>query len=55
MSGSKGCKMPRGDKKQIMQWKIELPPLDEQRHIASVLSSLDNKIELNRRINRNLK
>lgn len=54
MSGAKGCKMPRGDKRQIMQWKIELPPLDEQRHIASVLLSLDDKIELNRRINGNL-
>ena len=54
MSGAKGCKMPRGDKRQIMQWKVELPPLDEQRHIASVLSSLDSKIELNRRINGNL-
>lgn len=54
MSGAKGCKMPRGDKKQIMQWKIELPPLDEQKHIASVLLSLDEKIELNRRINGNL-
>ena len=54
MSGAKGCKMPRGDKKQIMQWKVELPPLDEQKHIASVLLSLDEKIELNRRINGNL-
>ena len=54
MSGAKGCKMPRGDKRQIMQWKVELPPLDEQRHIASVLLSLDDKIELNRRINGNL-
>lgn len=54
MSGAKGCKMPRGDKRQIMQWKVELPPLDEQRHIASVLLSLDEKIELNRRINGNL-
>lgn len=54
MSGAKGCKMPRGDKRQIMQWKVELPPLDEQRHIASVLLSLDDKIGLNRRINGNL-
>jgi len=54
MSGSKGCKMPRGDKKQIMQWTVDLPSLEEQRKIASILSSLDNKIELNRRINDNL-
>lgn len=54
MSGAKGCKMPRGDKKQIMQWPVTLPPLDEQRRIAGILGSLDDKIELNRRINANL-
>lgn len=54
MSGSKGCKMPRGDKQQIMQWDIELPTLEEQITIANILSSLDDKIELNRRINENL-
>lgn len=54
MTGAKGCKMPRGDKKQIMQWKICLPPIDEQKRIASILSALDDKIELNRRINENL-
>ena len=32
----------------------EVPPLDEQRAIASVLGSLDDKIELNRRMNRTL-
>lgn len=31
-----------------------LPPLDEQRKIAGVLSVLDDKIELNNKINRNL-
>ena len=54
MSGSKGCKMPRGDKQQIMQWDIELPTLEEQTAIANILSSLDDKIELNRHINENL-
>lgn len=54
MSGAKGCKMPRGDKKQIMQWPVTLPPLDEQRRIAGILGALDDKIELNRRINANL-
>ena len=54
MSGAKGCKMPRGDKKQIMQWKISLPSLEEQRKIANILSSIDEKIEVNRRINDNL-
>ena len=54
MAGAKGCKMPRGDKKQIMQWEVFLPPLLEQRRIAGILSALDDKIELNRRINANL-
>ncbi|WP_302585914.1 restriction endonuclease subunit S [uncultured Alistipes sp.] len=54
MSGVKGCKMPRGDKKQIMQWPVNLPPLAEQKRIAAILGALDDKIELNRRINANL-
>ena len=54
MLGSKGCKMPRGDKKQIMNWSFDLPSLEEQKRIADILSSLDSKIELNRRINDNL-
>ena len=34
--------------------EIELPPIDEQKRIVSVLDSLSNKIELNNRINHNL-
>ena len=33
---------------------IKLPPLAEQKRIAEILGSLDDKIELNNRINRNL-
>lgn len=33
---------------------VSIPPLDEQRKIAGVLSALDDKIELNNKINRNL-
>ena len=33
---------------------VLLPPLDEQRKIAGILGALDDKIELNRRINANL-
>lgn len=54
MSGTKGTKMPRGDKSQIMKFPVALPPLDEQRKIAGILSALDDKIELNNKINRNL-
>ena len=44
---SKGTKMPRGDKEAIMSYKINLPPLPEQRAIAKILSDLDTKIESN--------
>ena len=38
----------------ISDFPIILPPLEEQKRIANILSALDNKIELNRRINENL-
>lgn len=34
--------------------KVKLPPLQEQKAIASILSSIDDKIELNNNINKNL-
>ena len=51
---SKGTKMPRGDKSAIIQYKAILPPLPEQKAIAHVLGSLDDKIELNRKMNATL-
>ncbi|MDE5578788.1 MAG: restriction endonuclease subunit S [Alistipes sp.] len=39
---------------QIKDFKITLPPLAEQKRIAAILGALDDKIELNRRINANL-
>ena len=53
MQGAKGTKMPRGDRNQIMQWPVMLPSISEQLKIASILSSLDDKIEVNKRINDN--
>ena len=40
--------------KQIESLEIPLPPLHEQKAIAHVLGSLDDKIELNRRMNETL-
>ena len=51
---SKWTKMPRWDKKAIDNYIINLPPINEQRRIAGVLSSLDDKIKLNNQINHNL-
>ena len=39
---------------ELLKCKINLPSLAEQQRIASILSSLDEKIEVNRRINDNL-
>lgn len=54
MKTSKGTKMPRGDKHSIMQYETEVCDLDTQRKIASLLKSIDSKIELNNAINNNL-
>lgn len=54
MRGSKGTKMPRGDKNQILDFLIPDYDITTQKGITSVLSSLDSKIELNNRINAEL-
>ena len=54
MKGSKGTKMPRGDKKQILDFLIPDFKFEEQQKIAKVLSDLDAKIEINNRINSEL-
>lgn len=54
MATSKGTKMPRGDKTSIMNYPVKIPPLPTQQKIAAILSSLDDKIELNNKINTNL-
>ncbi|MDE6350653.1 MAG: restriction endonuclease subunit S, partial [Treponemataceae bacterium] len=54
MATSKGTKMPRGDKFSIMQYEVPNFDLKTQSRIAAVLSALDDKIELNNKINENL-
>lgn len=49
-----GTSIPHVSLKQIGDFTVSLPPLAQQQQIASILSSLDDKIELNRRINANL-
>lgn len=38
----------------VPKFELPIPPLEEQQAIASVLGSLDDKIELNRRMNRTM-
>jgi len=52
MTGTSGRQRVENDKFYAHQ--IGLPPLEEQKQIAEILSSLDDKIELNRQINANL-
>jgi len=54
MGASTGTRMPRADWGFLSQWDMPLPPLAEQKTIASVLGALDDKIELNRRMNATL-
>ena len=44
MSGAKGVKMPRGDKKMMLDYLFSIPSLPEQQKIADCLSSLDDLI-----------
>ena len=53
-AGSEGTRMPRATWEHVIQYPITLPPLPEQRAIAHILGTLDDKIELNRRINQTL-
>lgn len=54
MATSKGTKMPRGDKTSIMQYEVPNYELATQKKIANILRSLDEKIEINNKINNNL-
>ena len=45
---------PNINLQQISELNIKLPPLPTQQKIAAILSSLDDKIELNNKINTNL-
>ena len=54
MKGSKGTKMPRGDKSQIMNFVIPDLEIDEQIKIGKLLKSIDQKIQINNQINQEL-
>lgn len=54
MATSKGTKMPRGDKKAIMEYEVPELSYEDQCKIAGILEVIDEKIELNTDINNNL-
>ena len=49
-----GTSIPHVSLKQIGDFPVKLPSIDEQNRIAGVLRALDDKITLNNRINHNL-
>ena len=52
MVGSSGRQRVQQD--VLEKAELHIPPLDEQKKIVGILSALDDKIELNNKINRNL-
>lgn len=52
--GSTGTRMPRADWKHLSSTFWNIPDLSTQTAIAEILSSLDDKIELNNKINQEL-
>ena len=55
MGGAKGVKMPRGDKEQMITYKVGLPCIEEQKKIANLLSLLDERISTQNKIIEDLK
>lgn len=54
MKGSKGTRMPRGDKEHLLEFLIPDFDFKKQEKISQVLSILDAKIALNKKINNEL-
>ena len=54
MLGTKGSRMPRGNREQIMRFPILELCEQETLHIGTLIENISNKINLNRQINQNL-
>ena len=54
MKTSKGTKMPRGDKKAIMEYEVEIMDYEDQQKTSSILRLIDQQIAVNTAINENL-
>ena len=54
LASATGTTVKHTSPSRILAYKTSIPPLSEQRAIAHILGTLDDKIELNRRMNRTL-
>lgn len=54
MANSKGTTMPVGDKIAIQNYKVPNFSIDKQKKISSFLGEIDKKIEINKKLNKNL-
>ena len=54
LASSTGTTVKHTSPERIRQYRFRLPPMPEQQAIAHVLGTLDDKIELNRRMNQTL-
>lgn len=50
MSGAKGVKMPRGDKRQMEEFEFSIPAIEEQNRISRLLSLLGERIATQNKI-----
>ena len=53
MEGKKGIKMPRGNKDDIMKYKIPMPNIDEQKRIVAQIEVLESEITKARTLTEN--
>lgn len=44
MEGKKGIKMPRGNKDDILKYRIPIPSIEEQKRIVSQIEALELEI-----------
>ena len=49
-----GSAQPKFNKTNFKEMLVPVPPLEEQIKIAKILNSIDEKIEINKKINNNL-
>lgn len=50
MESKKGIKMPRGNKEDILKYRIPIPSPEEQQRIVSKVEELEAKIKVARKV-----